>query len=198
VFAVDSTGIAHIEAGGLPDFAYGDLGRVALAGAVVSAALQPDGKIVALTVNQGQYAFIRLDEQGFFDTSFGRSGTPFFIDAAPAPLESPYGWAVRSDGGVELGIYRDRFHEGTHLAPRLIVVGGNMVPQNAGTRLVPQGIATWMARQAKTEPTGALIIVGQPAQITRFNPDGSLDAGFGGTGVVGVGGATLQSLDAFW
>ncbi|MGZ5035808.1 MAG: hypothetical protein ACXWGT_03265 [Usitatibacter sp.] len=195
VFAVDEAGIAHVDAGGRPDFEFGSLGRVTLPGTVLSAAVQGDGKIVALTVDQGRYAFIRLNAQGFFDTSFGRSGTPLFAGPAPIPFTVVYGWAVRSDGGVELGTYSD-------LSPdvqlKLTVLSATFHEVDAGSRIVPQGIATWIAPQAKVDPTGGLVLGRPGGLVTRFNADGTLDTSFGTAGTTIVLGITGQRIATLW
>jgi hypothetical protein len=202
LFIVDETGVVHVDATGHIDSSFGNGGRTEL-GPIYSAALQGGNRLVVLirdiaysgSPGQGgppSYRFVRLTAAGAFDSSFGTFGglsVPGTFDFG----DVPYGWAVRSDGGVELGFYRDSFTSSIPLTLKLMVISADAAVSLASPgRVVPQGIASWMAAIAKTEPTGAFVIAGPRAELTRFNADGSFDAGFGGTGVVTY---SSQNLD---
>jgi hypothetical protein len=190
-FSVAHVGIEHITAEGQVDTSFGNQGRVELPGSAnlsmvssfLGAALQPDGKIVA-SIPEGDgtsITFFRLTARGDPDETFGHGGALSVagadpLDSAAAFGDAAFGWAVRSDGGVELGVYRYEFAPG-HVVARLIVVAGDLTAIDAGGRLVPQGVATWMSPRAKVEPTGALVVE-WGNRLNRFYADGSFDPFF--------------------
>lgn len=203
LFIVDTSGVIHVDATGHIISSFGNGGRTVL-GPIHSAALQEGGKLVALIRDVGagfqpaspSYRFVRLNAVGDFDSSFGRFG----ILSVPGTfdfIDLPYAWAVRSDGGVELGMYRDSASGATPPSLNLRVISADgTVSQASPGRVVPQGIASWMVPTAKAEPTGAFVIIAGPStKLTRFNADGSFDAGFGGKGVITY---DPQNLDFVW
>ena len=196
LFAVDSTGVTHFDANGAIDTAFGNGGRAEGADEVLSAALQGDGKIVLLMARNGRYAFVRLNAQGFPDRSFGRSGDPLLVGPPVDVLTVVYGWAVRGDGGVELGTF-NLYGNGSLPTPTLTVVDASLSERTV-SRVVPQGIAAWMEPQAKADPVGGLVIASFGG-VSRYGPDGVLDTSFGKAGSVIIPGkGPSQTISALW
>lgn len=179
LFASDRAGIVHLTPSGQIDTAYGVGGRVSLP-FIAQAAMQDDGRIAVLTAQNGGATFMRVTADGRIDPSFGHGGSLYvpLIDGS----KIVYGWAVRSDGGVEVGLI-DNYGQGVPTL-RAIPVDGGPVP-DLGTRIVPQGIATWMSL-LRVDARGGVVIVNQYTGLRRYGNDGLLDASFGNGGIAAL------------
>jgi hypothetical protein len=207
-------GVVHILPNGRLDVAFGAGGR-ARTSFILSASLQPDGKVVLLTTQSvvldtqsSSQSFERLTAQGQLDPSFRQFGVVY---ASIGLTSRIYGWALRSDGDVEIGSYQTPYYslpptDYQRVAPSLIIGHADgSVTVAAGGRLVPQGIATWMSPIAKVEPTGALVIALDTFEIARFLPDGSYDTSIvstfsasGETNFISVANSLWREPDGSW
>jgi uncharacterized delta-60 repeat protein len=200
-YAGHQNGITHFTADGHLDSAFGNGGRVAIPWSL-GAALQPDGRIAVLVAeNEGSVTMLRFTARGESDAAFGHGGALYVPGIIASPLASGntrvYGWSIRSDGGVEIATYA---YDATyaHIVPTLAVFSGDSFASTAhGSRLVPQGIATWMSPLAKVEPNGALVLAALFNRLSRFTPDGYEDTTFGPASYAsGFGG--ISTVNALW
>ncbi|MGQ0595212.1 MAG: hypothetical protein ACT4QB_22015 [Gammaproteobacteria bacterium] len=157
-----------------------DLGGSDRANAV---ALQPDGKIVAAGVSGTAFALVRYNPDGTLDTGFGSGGrvlTRIGALAAASSLE------LQADGklvaaGASQGTFADfavaRYNPDGSLDPSF-GSGGQVLTDLSGSDQ-----ATALALQ----PDGKIVAAGASGAgfaLVRYNPDGTLDTGFGSGGRV--------------
>jgi uncharacterized delta-60 repeat protein len=199
LLAVVSTGhVVRLSANGVLDSSYAGDGiaditaPVGLAGGPSSAALQPtDGKLVVLAKGfTGSPSLFRLNTDGTLDTGFGQPGTPGFATLATTGAFVPFEVAVQTDGKILV--------VGTSDAN--IGVGGDMVVLRLGADGSPDTSFDSDGRVSVDfsgfydaayavlrQPDGKIVVAGEAGAtssrpdcaLVRFNPDGSLDAGFG-------------------
>jgi uncharacterized delta-60 repeat protein len=159
-------------------------------------ALQPDGKIIAVgginDFSQAQdFAVVRFNPDGSRDTSFGSGGLVTTDFGANTRSDQARAVAVQSDGKIVVGgeAQSDTFSPRFALArynpdgslDATFGIGGKVITDPPGDNNL------WdIALQAD----GKVVAAGSNGnfQLARYNPDGSLDASFGGTGVVTTGG----------
>jgi uncharacterized delta-60 repeat protein len=152
-------------------------------------AIQPDGKILGagfLTPSGNQrLAVVRLLKNGSLDSSFDGDG-----GAEPSIAGSAFSFAtgvlVQPDGKIVVS-GEARFATSDFLAVRLMPNGSLDTSFNAAgwvaTNLGTNGSASAVVLQ----PDGKIALggtVGVQVGMARYNPTGSLDTTFGGTGVV--------------
>ncbi|MBT2444062.1 DUF11 domain-containing protein [Streptomyces sp. ISL-36] len=178
------------------DPGFGDAGRVVsdLGGyeQAQAVAVQPDGRIVAvggIDLNGGDFALARYLPDGSLDAGFGDGGRVFTdIDGG---ADVAQGVALQSDGAIVVvgtsesttvgGFYVTvaRYHpDGT---PDLAFGDNGRAVTDFGSGGADDGAAVAI------QPDGLIVVAGQSAgdfALARYNPDGSLDNGFGGDGLV--------------
>lgn len=222
VWAHDSGfGLARYEPDGVLDRSFGSDGvvviRSAVRGLVANAlALQPDGKIVIagmtsdLSTASIQLAIARYNPDGSPDTDFSTAGvvtTP--VGAAGAQASAV---ALQPDGRIL--IVGNAFSHGA--ADDEFLIARYLADGTPDTRFGTDGITTThvgaagsAAQAVALQPDGRIVVVGTAFSngatdddfaLTRYTPNGSLDHGFGASGIVttdfGSGeGATNASLD---
>jgi uncharacterized delta-60 repeat protein len=164
-----------------------------------AAALQPDGKIVVAIAAHGtstdiNWEIFRFNANGSLDTTFGGSGTGKVITAFPGGYAIPWGIAIQpTDGKIVVvgsgggGLAVARYTTGGTLDTSF-GTGGEVI-----TPIGPSG-STLRAAAVAIDSPGRIIVGGAvqgssgvPA-LARYNPDGTLDTGFG------VGGVQTVSL----
>jgi len=167
--------------------------------------VQPDGKLVLSGHGGGNVAVTRLNPDGSFDTSFGDIGT---TGADFGGDEFGYAAALQPDGkilvagrtSVDQDIVVVRFHPNGLLDSSFDPAGTD----GLGKKTLPyDGID--FAQAVLVQPDRKIVVAGHGTAnadfvVTRLNPEGSYDAGFGdgGTSVADFGGyeyglaATLQ------
>ena len=151
-------------------------------------AVQPDGKLVAAGVGNGDFALVRYNADGTLDTQFGIGGkiaTDFGRDDRANAL------AVQQDGkiiaaGVADGLDFALARYGTDgTLDATFGIGGSVVTDFSGNRDSAFAVAI--------QPDGMIVAAGvtgtfPTAQfaLARYNTDGSLDAQFGAGGTVTI------------
>lgn len=183
---------------GAQDLSFGTTGTVTTSiGADAAArtlAVQPDGKIVAvgnsLTAPPQVFALARYNPDGSLDTSFGAGGkvtTSFGGEEseASAVVLQPDGKIVVAGydrtGGFDYMFALARYNPDGALDPRFGTGGQVTTAIDRDT----EGYAVAL------QPNGKIVVAGSSSDgvtrkfaLARYNPDGSLDTGFGTAGKV--------------
>lgn len=156
------------------------------AGRLLGAAVQPDGKLVAVGEQAGSMLVVRFTAGGQPDQTFNGSG------AFVGPPGQARGVAIQADGKIVVAAYN-----GSMVAMRLKPDG------TPDSNFSGDGIATVLGDQdghglAVALQAGKVVVAGSArppladgdrVAVARFNADGSLDTGFGpgGARVYGFG-----------
>jgi len=192
--------VIRLDKYGRIDFTYGTSGETGVNGEfIASALLQNDGKLVIFETNTPatNWRFTRLMNNGDLDRTFGRDGVftiPFSL-IGPSPYA--YGWAIESDGSIQLATARKRTVLPLEYQLEITRFRG-IEPSidktfSAPGQLVPrQDQATWLTEEARVQPDGALVIGLEECEdencalkgpsVFRFTPQGKLDTSFGDNG----------------
>lgn len=163
-----------------------DVGNLSSSNAANALGLQPDGKIVVAGTRDYDCAIVRYNPDGTLDTSFG-SGGIVITDIAGVSwagnYEPAYALDIQSDGKIVIagtskrGFYMARYN-----------TTGSLDTSFGGTGIIIMDASTYSIAYALAIQTdGKIVIAGETASdtaIVRFNTDGSLDTGFGGTGKI--------------
>jgi uncharacterized delta-60 repeat protein len=194
--SVDGARILRYDLAGTLDTTFGDNGTVIFGpevdGSVIAMAVRPDGKIVVAGRRTGGfftsldwYRYVtRLNPDGSLDTSFGTSGFTV-VGLVGANDNDLFDLALQPDGKIVVG--GRRWPSDFYLV-RLNEDGSPDTGFGAGGELTTtfptgdSGIASILLR-----PDGKILAVGSTTHsigIARYEPDGSLDSGFGQGGLV--------------
>jgi uncharacterized delta-60 repeat protein len=151
-----------------------------------SVAIQPDGKIVAagFVDNQSGFALARYNTDGSLDTGFGTGGK---VTTAIGPWAGAYSVAIQSDGKIVAaglsGAATSSFTIVRYNTDGSLDTGfgtGGIVTTTIGSSHA-------YAYSIAIQSDGKLVVSGTDSYgfaLTRYNTDGSLDAGFGTGGIV--------------
>ncbi len=157
-------------------------------------ALQPDGRIVAAGYSynnfERNYTVVRYNTNGLLDTSFG--GTGIVTTAiGPFALAEAYAVALQSDGKI---IVAGNSRSATNDDFTLVRYNANGTLDTTfngiGKVVTPVGINDDGAYGVAVQSDGAIVAAGYAYDPTislatvRYNPDGTLDTTFNGTGKV--------------
>ena len=165
-----------------------------------AAALQPDGKIIAAgfvynpDAAHSDFALARYNRDGSLDTSFG-SGGKVVTDFFNGP-DDAFAVAIQADGKIVLAGESSndpRFMTMFALA-RYNSDGSLDTSFGSGGKVTTRVGSFSLANDVVIQPDGKIIAAGYGVSgdgrlgvdiaLVRYNPDGSLDAGFGSGGVV--------------
>jgi uncharacterized delta-60 repeat protein len=155
-----------------------------------SLAVQPDGRVVVAGTAGGGVAIVRFTPDGLLDTSFGTNGEVLTVLGAYGSGGESV--AVQPDGKIVVaGFMREYFGLG-HLVLVRYGPDGSLDTSFDGDGLVvaPLPIPSGYACAVAVQPDGKLLLAGSAYSpdwdfaLVRYNPDGSLDTTFGGTGRV--------------
>ena len=167
-------------------------------------ALQPDGKILV----SGQVIFrgaryglgiARVHGDGRIDATFDGDGRRVVILAPRVSLVTPVRIALQPDGkivlaGTEEMIVRS-FHLYTDVAVVRLDANGALDPSFGGDGRVRTDVGADAVGDVALQPDGKIVVAGTgfsngplTSGLVRYNPDGTLDASFGGDGKVLVAG----------
>lgn len=193
--------LARYEPDGTLDPGFGSGGKVTTqlgtgddgANAVV---LQPDGKLVAAGYgydgSKYVFALARYNPDGTLDTTFNGTGT--LTTAIGSGYDDAYALAVQADGKL---VAAGRGFAGSKFdfAVARYNADGTLDPSFNGTGKLTTSIGSGNndAHALALQPDGKLVAAGGASSIggsgydfglARYNPDGTLDATFNGTGKV--------------
>ena len=194
-----SFALARYNRNGNLDSAFGSGGKVRTDFARPSSAsalsIQPDGRIVVagdVGINADfDFALARYNRDGTLDSTFGIGGK---VTTDLSQVDAAYAVAIQADGRIVVA-------GGTRVAPRDYDFA--VVRYNANGRLDPSfgGVGAVItpftpgydhATAVLVQPDGKLVTAGVAdatpqsthLALARYNPDGTLDQGFGGDGKV--------------
>ncbi|MBI3456793.1 MAG: hypothetical protein HY002_13540 [Candidatus Rokubacteria bacterium] len=161
------------------DFGPGDVAGQGLA-------LQPDGKIVVAGRTGAAFALARYQPNGTLDASFGTGGK------VTSPAGAGWAVALQADGKIVVaggaggGFALARYNPDGTLDASF---------GSGGTVTTSFGFASQQSFGVAIQADGKIVAVGQALApccvamaLARYNPDGTLDAGFGSGGKVLIGG----------
>lgn len=169
-----------------------------------SMALQPDGKIVIgghTVVNQSpdQFVVMRLNSDGTLDNSFGTGGIVLTRVGLSANASKVL---IQPDGKILLAGHTATNESALDFAIIRYNADGSLDTSFNSTGYLIQstsGLTFDGCHDMALQPDGKIILVGSSAPIPgtpnlqydfavmRFNPNGSLDTGFNGTGILTFG-----------
>src|SRR5262245_10342522 len=190
--------LARYDPDGSLDATFGDGGKVTTDPSpgddvIFGLAIQPDGKILSAgTTSYEAFALVRYESDGSLDTGFGTNGVAI-TDVTPK-ADFAYAMALQPDGKIvlagDVGCCgpRRRFGVVRYNAD------GSLDTSFGGDGSVTTDISAYPddALAMALQPDGKIVVAGgagfgKPNErfvLVRYGTDGSLDAGFGGDGVV--------------
>jgi uncharacterized delta-60 repeat protein len=193
---------AHAQAGRL-DNTFGKGGIVlsnfGTSGGVAAAALQSDGKILAL-ISNGNFEVVRFNTNGSVDTTFGSGGSAQVIFAN---TNTPQALSIQSDGSIVVsGIATNDSTNFNFVAARFSASGALDSTFGTGGQATT-GVPGSLGQGASLiQPDGKIVVAGSTLTnprsstlmaMTRFNSNGSLDTAFGIDGWVETNASTVAS-----
>jgi uncharacterized delta-60 repeat protein len=153
-------------------------------------AIQPDGKIVAAGTsdNTGSYDFaiVRYNPNGSLDTSFGGGGIVF---TQIENVSAAYAVAIQADGKIVAAGNSGN----SHFAVVRYNPNGSLDTSFNGTGIVITSVDSYggSAYSVAIQADGKIVTAGYSSDgeyayfaLVRYNPNGSLDTSFGGTGKI--------------
>src|ERR1051325_2017809 len=153
---------------------------IGIAGYSNSVAVQPDGKIVVVGSNRNDsFALVRYNPNGSLDTTFNGSGIVL------TPVGSATSVAIQTDGKIIAA-----GGMGPSWSAFVLVrynTDGSLDTSFNGTGVVSTSVGTLgVASDLAIQTDGKIVVLGYSAffAVVRYNPDGSLDSSFGGTGKI--------------
>jgi len=200
------------NADGTLDTGFGESGQVLTkiggkSDSANSVALQGDGKIVvggyAFAPNNNDFAVARYNANGTLDTAFNGTGK---ATADFSKLDYGRSVAVQSDGKIVIA--GDAAH-GDGRAFAVARFNANGTPDisfnKTGKVTTDFGSGNAEARGVAVQSDGKIVVAGfasmdgtEKVALIRYNPDGTLDTSFGGTGkvltLVGMSGSNATSI----
>jgi uncharacterized delta-60 repeat protein len=194
----DDFALARYNPNGSPDTSFNGTGQVTTAIGTgndrgLALALQPDGKlVVAGRSNNGSdddFALARYNPNGSPDTSF--NGTGKVTTAIGVADDTGNAVALQADGKIVVA-GDTRINGQLTVALARYNPNGSLDTSFNGTGKVTTAIgSTSAAHEVVLQPDGKLVIAGVGTNssqfvfaLARYNPNGSLDTSFNGTGMV--------------
>jgi uncharacterized delta-60 repeat protein len=181
--------IVRYNPNGSLDTTFNGTGIVTPGSGVLSVAVQSDGKIVA-TGGDGLasgVALVRYNADGSLDTTFNGTGKVITPGGAANSV------AIQSDGRI---IAAGSNHFGPNADFMLVRHNADGTPDTSfngtGKVITPVGNSGGGANDLAIQTDGKIVVVGNSYDssvssrlaVVRYNPDGSLDTSFGGTGKI--------------
>jgi uncharacterized delta-60 repeat protein len=186
-----NSAVVRYNPNGSLDASFNSTGLVITSGIVVSSvAIQADGKIVvAGSSGNGNFAIVRYNADGSLDTSFngsGRGTTPVGGGANSV--------AIQADGKI-IAVGQSRNGSSAFVLVRYNADGSLDTSFNGtGNVITSVGNAGGGASDLAIQTDGKIVVAGYSLAtsdwrtadfaVVRYNPDGSLDTSFGGTGKI--------------
>jgi uncharacterized delta-60 repeat protein len=171
-------------------------------------AVQPDGKILIagrVPDHGGDFALVRLTRDGVLDTTFGDNGR---VTTDFGGSDSAYAIALQADGKIVVAGSAALASSGIDFAVARYTTDGSpdVTFSGDGKLTTAFGNDTDTAFAIAIQPDGKLVVAGESNRgssatgmdfaLARYQPDGSLDASFGGTGTVttAIGGNSARDV----
>ena len=163
-------------------------------GSGYAVAVQPDGKIVCAgeLLATGAISVVRLLPNGDPDPSFGSDGMVQTVLGDPSDEDWGKAVLLQGDGRIVVGATAD-LHNSVDFSVVRYLSDGHLDPSfgSHGVVVTPAPNEQW-TEAAALLPTGKIVVTGDSSysgtahefRLARYNPDGSLDAGFGRGGIV--------------
>lgn len=172
---VGSNTLTRLRADGSVDTGYG-INGVSNIGldTIFSAALQADGSVVVY----GEYFVFA---PGWYFEQVDPDGTPQLSHVST--FAGPYAWSAQNGGSFDIGILG---YSGTMVRPELI--HSSNAPPGTDSRVMPRaGAASWTGPTVVVDGAGGAVFAVvsgtlngfAKVELVRFQPDGTVDAGFG-------------------
>jgi uncharacterized delta-60 repeat protein len=190
-----------------------DFGAQAQEGRRPQLALQPDGKIVVAGPAYQRFpplpydfAAMRLNSDGSFDTSFGNGGK--VLVPVGKDVDITQALALQPDGKIVLAGYTQRDMWNADFAAVRLMPNGALDPSfgSGGTAMLPMDPDSGLdsASAVAMTPTGEILLAGVTARpetgfdfaVVRLTRDGVLDTSFGtgGRSVLALGSGAWQEI----
>lgn len=213
IVAAIGNSVARYLSDGTPDTSFGTAGSVAnvlgssnTGAEILDLAVQPDGRIVVAGTARGSslstlaydFAAARLNADGSRDTGFN-GGHPLQVDWIGAPdratrvLLQPDGKIVLA--GTATTVYTPSTDDSAMALERLNADGSLDAGFGTGGRAVAEFAQLDFGQAAALQADGKIVVAGRVSAnradtsrfgAARFNPDGTLDTGFGNGGRVAL------------
>lgn len=173
-------------------FGQGGLVKTSFGGTYDSAyavAIQADGKVVVAGAGAGGSALARYNSDGSLDTSFGTGGKVTTLIGSGC---YPHSIAIQSDGKI-VAAGGASYSDHLNFAVCRYNPDGSLDAGfgNGGAVITQMGNNTNVVNSVAIQPDGKIVAGGWVANngleyfaLARYNPDGSLDPGFGSGGKV--------------
>ena len=204
--------VLRYNADGTLDTGFGESGNVTTeigrnSDSANSVALQSDGKIVVagytFAPGNNDFAIARYNANGTLDTAFNGTGK---ATADFSKLDYGRGVAVQSDGKIVVA--GDAAHgDGRTFAVARFNANGtpDLSFNKTGKATTDFGSGNAEARGVAVQSDGKIVVAGfastdgtEKSALIRYNPDGTLDTSFGGTGkvltLVGMSGSNATGI----
>jgi uncharacterized delta-60 repeat protein len=187
-FAVGDWAMARFDQRGRLDPAFGVGGKVRspLGGQIRALAVQPDGKLVAAGLIGSDFAVARYGATGSLDPSFGVDGVA--ITDFPGLFAEAHAVALQSDGKIvaagsaaSQAFALARYNPDGTLDPGF-GAGGTVTTTFGG--FFNEANAVVVQAGGKIAAAGQVFGTTSAFALARYNPDGTLDPGFGIGGTV--------------
>ncbi len=209
----DVSAVARYLSDGTLDATFGGTGKVT--GPLTAAeavAVQNDGKILVVGSLAGDFATVRYTVDGELDATFGGTGT--VVTSVGSFEDGARSVAVQADGKIVVTGYTRRSsspspppaddsdvavvrYDGGGVLDPTFGGGGIVIPALAGGYM---GSALGVQTDGKIVVGAGRIVVGLGIDaaftVLRYDEDGTLDATFGGTGIVSTSIGTMDALSA--
>jgi uncharacterized delta-60 repeat protein len=204
--------VLRYNADGTLDTGFGESGKVTTeigrnSDSANSVALQSDGKIVVVghtfAPGNNDFAIARYNENGTLDTAFNGTGK---ATADFSKLDYGRGVAVQSDGKIVVAGDASHGDGRTFAVARFNVNGTPDLSFNKTGKVTTDfGSSNAEARGVAVQSDGKIVVAGfastdgtEKSALIRYNPDGTLDTSFGGTGkvltLVGMSGSNATGI----
>lgn len=155
-----------------------------------SAAIQPDGKIIAAGYTYGFWDFsavVRLNSNGSFDSTFG-GGDGVVVTDIGSGADVAHSVAIQSDGKIVTAGYSNNGSNDDFALVRYTPSGSiDTTFDSDGKVVTPIGSGNDVARTVAVQSDGKILVAGysdngpdEDFALARYNSDGSPDTTFGG------------------
>jgi len=146
--------------------------------------LQADGMLVVAGVVSGADAVVRYHDDGTIDDGFGSGGLLRYGMPGGHYSSAVFGVSIQADGRIVVTGYGSAqfYPVGVHTA-RIDADGQRLDPDFPAPMMVSN---SFIGRAVALQSDGRIVVADSGFNLLRLNIGGTLDTGFGGTGIVGT------------